>query len=70
MARRRFFSEHSFYIARFVRSQNRELWIRSLMTGARIAKPKGPLIHYETGYYSRSYAQIGDQMLLALMIGR
>lgn len=58
MARRSFFDEVGLYNERYLRAQDKDLWIRGLLLGARYYNLKEPLIVYRSDGYKRSWKTI------------
>lgn len=69
MIRRSFFEKWGLYDPRYVRSEDRELWIRALSSGAKIANLPDALISYESAGWSRNYKSIRDKALSTWRIG-
>jgi glycosyltransferase involved in cell wall biosynthesis len=55
IARRRFFEGIGFYDSRYLRAQDKELWLRGIEAGNIYANLPDPLIEYSTNDYSKSW---------------
>jgi glycosyltransferase EpsE len=70
LIRRRFFDKAGKYDAVYVRTEDRELWLRGLQKGCQYANLPEPLIEYATDGYVRSWRSILHQSLSLLKIAR
>lgn len=58
MLRKSFFKRHGFYDPSYFRAEDKELWLRGLVGGARYANISEPLIEYRTDGYIRSWSSL------------
>ncbi|HWU61090.1 MAG TPA: glycosyltransferase [Ensifer sp.] len=68
--RRRFFDKAGFYDPKFLRAQDKELWIRGASAGCIYANLPSPLIRYHMPDSRRTWKQIERELKFLFAIGR